>query len=526
MSRTILVTGASGYIGGRLVPELLDAGFDVRCFARTPGKLQDRPWRDRVEVVGGDVLDPVSLDAAMEGVSAAYYLVHSMDGEGDFRQRDRDAAATFREAAERARLDRIVYLGGLGSDTAGDADLSEHLRSRHEVGRILADGEVAVTELRAAIIIGSGSASFEMLRNLVEVLPAMVTPRWVETRCQPIAIRDILHYLVAVLDEPAAAGEVIEVGGPDVMTYRDLMQTYAEVAGLRRRLIVPVPVLSPALSSLWVGVVTPLPTGLARPLVESLVNEVVVTDGLAHELFDHDDLPFREAVALALQRVEDLDVATTWANAELSRRPRPSPRGDATRDRRAEPAPEDPSWSGGTLYSDERTAVSTASPELLFETVCAIGGDRGYHAADLLWEVRGLIDKVLGGTGVRRGRRHPEQLRLGDAVDFWRVEALEPPSLLRLRAEMRVPGDAWLEFRVVASKDGSRLVQRARFHPLGLWGRIYWLAMTPFHAAIFPRMATRLAEAAEVEAMHRERAAAAGTSGPSTATVTPAGPRS
>jgi uncharacterized protein YbjT (DUF2867 family) len=511
--RTILVTGATGYIGGRLVPELLASGFAVRCLARTPAKLDDRPWRDDVEVVRGDVLDGDGLDAAMDGCHAAYYLVHSMDGEGGFAERDRRAARTFRDAAARGGLERLVYLGGLGH--GDEADLSDHLRSRQEVGRVLADGPVPVTELRAAIIIGSGSASFEMLRNLVEVLPVMTTPTWVRTRCQPIAIRDILHYLVRVLDVEEAAGRVLEVGGPDVLSYADMMQAYAEVAGLRRRVIIPVPVLSPWLSSLWIGLVTPLPTGLARPLVESLTTEVVVRDHAIDALVPRDCLTLRQALHLAMQRVQDLDVATTWASADLDRTGLVQRReevaaaaarssGDARTsdgDAQAGPAPHEPDRAGGTVVQDEQVVPADAPAEVLFRTVCSIGGERGYYAADILWDVRGLIDKVLGGIGTRRGRRHPETLAVGEPLDFWRVEALEAPHLLRLRAEMKVPGDAWLEFRVEDEGEGrSRLEQRARFHPWGLWGRLYWLAMVPFHRFIFPVMARRLVAAAEQRA--------------------------
>ncbi|MBK9180404.1 MAG: SDR family oxidoreductase [Acidimicrobiales bacterium] len=485
-NRTVLVTGATGYIGGRLVPALLDAGQRVRCLARTPSKLDDRSWRSEVEVIRGDVADPASLGPALAGVDAAYYLVHSMGSEHDFAERDRQAARAFRDAAAAAGLQQVIYLGGLGDER--DPRLSAHLRSRHEVGRILAEGPVPVTELRAAVIIGSGSASFEMLRTLTEVLPAMVTPKWVETRCQPIAIRDVLAYLVGVLGLPGATGRVLEIGGPDVVTYRRMMEVYAEVSGLRRRLVVPVPVLSPRLSSLWVGLVTPLPADLARPLVDSLVNEVLVHDPAITRLLPRRLLGFREAVSLALARTRSLEVSTSWAGAELPGR---DP---------ADPLPTDPGWSGGTVLDDVRSVRSTARPHALYRVVTGVGGDRGWYVADWLWWIRGLVDRILGGPGMRRGRRHPDDLRVGDPVDFWRVEALVPDRLVRLRAEMKVPGSAWLEWTirpVVGEPEVTVLQQRALFHPRGVWGRAYWYALVPFHGVIFRELARRLAAAAE-----------------------------
>lgn len=486
--RLILVTGASGYVGGRLVPELLAAGYRVRCLARSPVKLSGMAWAGEVEVVEGDVSDAATLAPALEGVAAAYYLVHAMEGGAGYAERDRRAAACFRDAAARAGVDQIVYLGGLGDDD--DPGLSAHLRSRHEVGRVLADGPVPVTELRAAMIIGSGSASFEMLRHLVEVLPVMVTPRWVQTRCQPVAIRDVLHWLVAAIAEPAARGRVLEVGGPEVGTYEEVMRAYAEAASLPRRAVLSVPLLTPRLSSLWIGLVTPLPVAIARPLVDGLSNEVVVGERPVTDVLPHPALGFREAIEVALRRVEGLDVATWWGSAG----PAPSTPAD--------PAPWDPSWAGGTLLCDEQRAESRASVEDVFATVAGIGGDRGWYASDWLWEVRGLLDRAVGGIGLRRGRRHPDELRPGDALDFWRVDAYEPPSLLRLRAEMRLPGRAWLEWRVTGDGAGgsSVLEQRALYHPRGLWGRLYWYGLLPFHALIFGRLARALARAAEARA--------------------------
>ncbi|MEX0869403.1 MAG: SDR family oxidoreductase [Nitriliruptoraceae bacterium] len=476
----VLVLGATGYVGGRLVPELLDAGHAVRCLARNPAKLDGRAWRPRVEVVAGDVDDAASIRAACVGMDAVVFLIHAMDGRGDFERREQRFAVNVRDAAAAEHVGRIVYLGGLGDDSA---ELSAHLRSRQATGRILAAGPVPVTELRAGVVIGSGSASFEMLRNLVEVLPAMVTPKWVNTRTQPIAIGDVLRYLVGVLSTPETTGRIFEIGGPDIVTYRQMMDRYADAAGLRRRLIIPVPVLSPRLSSLWVGLVTPLPAGVARPLVGSLVNEVVVRDDAIRALIPFAPTPFDDALRLALRRVRDLEVSSTWASA-----------GGAGS---ASPDPQDPDWAGGTVRNDVRTVVSRATPEAVFAVIRSIGGARGYFSSRLLWGIRGAIDTLVGGIGLRRGRRHPTQLAVGDAVDFWRVETLDEPVLLRLRAEFKLPGDAWLEFRIRPHPDGAELEQRARFHPRGLWGRVYWLAVTPFHGVIFATMARRIAREAE-----------------------------
>ncbi|HRW36839.1 MAG: SDR family oxidoreductase [Acidimicrobiales bacterium] len=497
----VLVTGATGYIGGRLVPELLAAGHRVRCLARTPSKLDDQPWRAEVEVIRGDVTDPASLASAMEGVDVALFLVHSMGGPADFDATDRQGAACFRDAAAEAGVGRIVYLGGLGRDD--DPDLSRHLRSRHEVGAVLAAGPVPVTELRAAVIIGSGSASFEMLRYLVEVLPVMITPRWVDNRCQPIAIRDVLGQLVAAVDDDGAGHRRLEIGGPDVLTYRQMMQVYAEVAGLSRRRVVSVPVLTPALSSRWVGLVTPLPAGLARPLVESLINEVVVTRPTPPPPGHPEPLSFRRAVELALERSADLQVATRWSDAALS--------GSTP----ADPLPTDPDWAGGSLLTDHQTARSSAPPSAVFATVTGIGGDRGWYVTPLLWQLRGWADKLVGGVGMRRGRRHPDDLWVGDALDFWRVEAVEPDALVRLRAEMKLPGEAWLQWTIRPDGEGAVLDQQAIFYPRGLLGRLYWYALIPFHAVIFARMGRQLAQAAE----RRGRGAATPARSPARATT-------
>ena len=476
----VLVTGTTGYIGGRLVPVLVHAGHTVRCLARTPAKLDGMAWRDEVEVVAGDVTDRDSLRQAFHRIDAAYYLIHSIGGDPSWEALDRRAAAALRDAAAAASIGQIVYLGGLGTGSR----LSAHLSSRQEIGEILRSGQVPVTELRAAVIVGSGSTSFEMLRHLVETLPVMVTPRWVSSRCQPIAIGDVLAYLVGVLGNDCARGRVFEIGGPDVLTYLDMMREYVQVAGLPRRLIVPVPVLSPRLSSLWIGLVTPLPPSLARPLVNSLVNDVVVHDRAIGAVVPHDCLAFRSAVALALEEggAADGEVARTgsegWAGP-------------------AGPLPTDPPWAGGTVLEDRRTVVSSVAPHRLFGVVEGIGGDRGWYGGRWLWTLRGVIDRLVGGVGPRRGRRHADRLRIDDVVDTWRVEAIEPDRLLRLRSEMRLPGRAWLEWRVEREGSGSRLEQRARFVPRGLLGRCYWYLLVPVHVVIFRRLARRLAAAAE-----------------------------
>ncbi len=490
--RHVLVAGATGYIGRRLVAELVGAGHDVRCLARTPEKLDAESWRAQVEVVTGDVLDRGSLGVAFRDVDVAYYLVHSIGLRSDWETRDRTAAENFRDAAAVAGVEQIIYLGGLGDDAGGA--LSAHLASRHEVGHVIAAGPVPLTELRAAVVVGSGSASFEMLRHLVEVLPVMTTPRWVETRVQPISVRDVLVYLTGVLGNDDAYGRVFEIGGSDVVTYHEMMDTYAQVAGLRKRVIVPVPVLSPRLSSLWVGLVTPIPADLARPLIDSLVNEVVVHDHAIDEVVPHHPIGCREAIELALRRVGDVDVSTRWTDAELYGR---TP---------ADPMPADPDWAGATILTDIQAVQTDATPEALFHEVSGLGGEKGWLVGNWLWTLRGWMDRLVGGVGMRRGRRHPTDLRVGDVVDFWRVEALEPSRLLRLRAEMRLPGDAWLEWSITPQQEGALFVQRALFHPRGLFGRAYWYAVAPFHRFIFRPLAYRIEQHAQREGQSLVRA--------------------
>ncbi|MGW7268443.1 SDR family oxidoreductase [Streptomyces sp. NPDC054842] len=486
-----LVTGATGYIGGRLVPELLSAGHRVRCLARSPAKLRDHPWAGDAEVVRGDVTDAESVGEAMRGMDVAYYLVHALGTGDDFEDTDRRAARVFGEQARAAGVRRIVYLGGLTPEGVPEEELSPHLRSRAEVGRILLDSGVPTTVLRAAVIIGSGSASFEMLRYLTERLPVMVTPSWVHTRIQPIGVRDVLRTLVGSARMPADVSRAFDLGGPEVLTYLDMMRRYASIAGLPRRLIVPVPVLTPRLSSHWVGLVTPVPRSIARPLTESLRHEVVCHEhDIARYVPDPPGHPigFDEAVTLALQRVRDAQVSTRWSSASVPGAP-------------SDPLPTDPDWAGGSLYTDRRELTVDTSPAALWRVIEGIGGDNGWYSFPLAWAIRGWLDRLVGGVGLRRGRRDAARLRVGDSLDFWRVEEIEPGHLLRLRAEMRLPGLAWLEMYSEVGDDGrTRYRQRALFHPRGFLGHAYWWSVSPFHAVVFGGMARNIAKAAARDA--------------------------
>jgi uncharacterized protein YbjT (DUF2867 family) len=479
----VLVTGATGYIGGRLVPELLAAGHQVVCLARSPERLAEVPWFDHVTVAKGDLSDPSTLPTAFEGIDAAFYLVHSIGTGAGFEARELEAADAFVEAASHAGVGRLVYLGGLHPPE--DEQASPHLSSRAAVGQRFLDSPIPSVVLQAGVVIGSGSASFEMLRYLTERLPIMVTPRWVSSRAQPIAVRDVLRYLVGSLDLGPDTNRAFDIGGPEVLTYEEMMRRYAEVAGLRRRIIIPVPLLTPRLSSHWINLVTPVPKALAAPLIESLRNSVVVGDHDIEALMPGDLLGFDEAVQLAIERVQRGEVPTRWAGASWPGAP-------------SDPLPTDPDWAGGDLELDERSRHVDATPQLLWDVVEGIGGERGWYSFPLAWAVRGLLDRLVGGVGLRRGRRHPDRLSVGEPLDFWRVEALERPRLLRLRAEMRLPGAAWLEFRVEPDeRGGSTLHQRAIFHPRGLAGRVYWLAVWPFHGIVFEGMLRNIALAAE-----------------------------
>ncbi|MDZ8276897.1 SDR family oxidoreductase [Microbacterium aquimaris] len=479
-----LVLGGTGYIGGRLVPRLLAAGYRVRVLARDARRVVAFPWGGEVEIVEGTATDTEALAEAADDVDVLYYLIHSMGAGRDFEDADRRAARAVVEAAERTGVARIVYLGGLHPE---DADLSPHLRSRVEVGEVFLDSTVPALVLQAGVVIGSGSASFEMVRHLTEVLPYMPAPRWVRNRIQPIAVRDVLHYLLGAARVAADVDRAVDIGGPDVLRYGQMMNGYAVEAGLPQRAIAPLPVLTPGLASHWVGLVTPIPAAIARPLVASLQNECVVKNDDVDDLIPQPDdglMPYREAVRLALGRVDSDQVETSWRDADVVGVP-------------SDPLPSDPDWAGRTVFTDSRTAMTEAPVEQLWSVIEGVGGENGWYSAGLLWAVRGWMDRLVGGVGLARGRRSRARLGVGDALDFWRVEAIEPGELLRLRAEMKVPGSAWLELRASAAGEGARYDQRAIFFPRGLTGRLYWLAVLPFHGLIFTGMAARITAAAE-----------------------------
>mgnify|MGYP001569833734 FL=1 len=473
----VLVTGATGYIGGRLVPRLLARGHLVRCVARHPEGLAGRDWPG-IEIVRGDLIDSSVLPAVLEGIDVAYYLVHSMAEGETFRDRDRLMAEAFGRAAAQAGVGKIIYLGGLGRS---EDVHSRHLISRHEVGRTLAVAGVPVVEFRAAVIVGSGSASFEMIRHLVERMPMMVAPRWINTRCQPISVRDVLDYLTTVLDHDGACG-VYEIGGRDVLSYREMMVHYARIRGLRR-VIIAHWVPRPEWSSRFVGLVTPIPFRIAQPLIQSLRTEVVVSDDRALREFEVRPMGYDEAVQRAMARLAADDVETTWASslASLNR--------DQLEGHHL-------STHEGMLLERHHGRIE-ASPERVFDIICELGGDGGWPAGNALWQLRGLLDRVFGGVGMRRGRRHPRELRAGDHLDFWRVEAVESPHLLRLRAEMKLPGRAWLQFEVLPDARGARVEQTALYEPRGILGYLYWYAVRPFHRFVFPGLLRAVRERAE-----------------------------
>lgn len=481
--KPIFVAGATGYIGARLVPLLLDAGYHVRALARAPEKLRNRPWAEHphLEIVKGDVLDKKSLRKGLNQCRAAYYLVHSMNpGVDDFASTDRQAAGNMAEAAAAENLQQIVYLSGLGDD---QGRLSHHLQSRTEVGEILRQGPVPVTILRAAMIIGSGSASFEILRYLVDRLPVMITPRWIDTPCQPIGVRNVLYYLVGCIEKPETIGGTFDIGQPEVTNYRKLMEIYAEEAGLPRRWVFPVPVLTPRLSSYWIHLVTPVPASIARPLAEGLSNPVICRENRIAEILPQELFDARKAIRLALDRLREHQVETSWT--------------DSGKIHPAEwSVPGDPGWAGGSVYDDPRRIILQATPEEVWPAVSSIGGEIGYYYADWLWRLRGLLDRLSGGVGLCRGRRSQTELYPGDAIDFWRVVDVHKPDYLMLYAEMKLPGKAVLAFRLKSLEGGkTELQQIASFLPRGLIGILYWYAVLPFHHYVFNGMLLGIAKA-------------------------------
>lgn len=482
----ILVTGATGYVGGRLIPLLLKRGYRVRCMAREPRRLAGRwteyvQYPEQLEIVCGDVLKPESLQQALRNVDVAYYLIHAMgDNKANFEELEKQSALAFVNAAETCGVKRILYLGGLGSR---DEPTSVHLHSRHRTGDLLRTGSVPVTEFRAAMIVGSGSTSFEMLRHLTEKLPVMVCPRWIETRTQPIFIVDVLAYLIAALDFPESEGQVLDIGGPDVLTYRQMMQTYADIRGLRR-LIITVPVLTLRLSAYWVNLVTPIPASVAFPLVEGLRSETVCENNEAQRLMPIPLTPFRTSVERAIRATDEQRVLTRWSG---------SIRGAIPQALDATPLPD----NRRELIRDVQKIKTKATMTMLRNAISRIGGEVGWYYADWLWDIRGAIDRMIGGVGVRRGRRHPEQIVIGDSIDFWRVEDYQENRLL-LRAEMKVPGRAWLEFSIRNEEDETRtFTQTAYYFPGSFWGILYWYLLLPLHYFVFAGMARNIVRWAE-----------------------------
>lgn len=479
--KTVLVTGATGYIGGRLVPKLLEAGHSVKVLVRSPDKIAGVPWRDDVEVVESSLDDGDALRAALAGVDVFYYLVHSMAAGAGFEAKEQAMARTAAQAAADAGVDRIVYLGGLHPK---GVELSTHMRSREAVGQVFLDSPVDAVVFQAGVVIGSGSASFEMIRHLSETLPLMPAPSWVRNRIEAIAVRDVLYYLVAAASLDGPINRTFDVGCRQVLTYAGMMKEYAAEAGLPYRVVLALPVPAPKLAGMWVALTTPIPLSMAVPLVQSLQHDAVSNEHDIDQYVPQPDgglTPYRTAVALALGKERDGQVVTTWANAGVA----------------SDPLPSDPDWAGHKVYIDERTFHGDVDPAHVWTIIEGIGGRNGWYSLPLAWQVRGWLDKLTGGAGLLRGRRHPHILATGEVVDWWRVERIDRGRLLRLRAEMRAPGRAWLELSVEPDGTGSRYRQRAIFFPKGLSGRLYWLAVLPFHSLIFPAMARNITGAAQ-----------------------------
>lgn len=480
-ARTVLVTGATGYIGGRLVPRLLEAGHRVKVLVRSPDKIAGVPWLQQVDVVRSSLDDAGALREALTGVDVLYYLVHSMAAGSGFEAKEKAMAELAAEAAAAAGVNRIVFLGGLHPK---NTPLSPHMRSREAVGEAFLAGPVDAIVFQAGVVIGSGSASFEMIRHLAETLPVMPAPSWVRNRIEAIAVRDVLHYLVAAAGLDQSINRTFDIGCRDVLTYAGMMNEYATEAGLPRRLILALPVPAPRLAGVWVALVTPIPLSMSVPLVQSLQHDAVSAEHDIDDVISQPDgglTSYRTAVALALGKERDGQVETTWAAAGAD----------------ADPLPSDPEWAGHKVYTDERTFHGDVAPRHVWTVIEGIGGRNGWYSLPLAWRVRGWLDKLTGGAGLLRGRRHPGNLAAGEAVDWWRVERIDRGRLLRLRAEMRAPGRAWLELSVEPDGTGSRYRQRAIFFPRGLSGRLYWLAVLPFHSLIFPAMSRNITAAAQ-----------------------------
>lgn len=482
----VLVTGATGYIGGRLVRELLDEGLTVRVLVRDKAKTRGHSWANEVEVFVGDANSKSDLEAALHSVHTSYYLLHSLNIGRDFENVEYQMAKTFASAAKSAGIKQIVYLGGINNDTTQ----SKHLSSRTQVGQALRDSGVRTIELRAGMVLGSGSASFEMLRHLTHRLPIMTTPKWINNLTHPIAVRDVLWYLKKCAMLPKPENGIFDIGGPDTLTYAQLMQEFAKASNLSKRIILSIPVLTPTLASHWIGFVTPLPRSLAKNLVESLISEVVVDPKKDISKIisppPGGTLPVKTAIELALSKVNNAQVDTRWSDAMGSNSPWSK-------------LSTDPDWAGVATFRDIRTLESTASPQNIWAQIESIGGETGWYGADLLWSVRGLLDTAIGGAGLRRGRRDPLKLRAGESLDFWRVEEIEHGRYLRLNAEMKLPGEAWLEFELIptATPGTVQLKQTATFIPRGLLGNLYWYVIAPFHFLVFPTMIRNIEKAAK-----------------------------